>query len=77
MVGEYNDLTRESKVDLSHLSPSHDSLFPHIYRVNHRVGFYKRANVLIFEKPKPNDENQGCSINETEILSQFVKQDQL
>ena len=73
MVGEYNDLTRESKVDLSHLPPCQDSLFPHIYRVNHRVGFYKRANVLIFEKPKPNDENQGCSINENGNLEPICK----
>ena len=68
MVGEDNDLTKESKVDLSHLPPCQDSLLPHIYRVNHRVATYKRANVPILEKPKPNDENQGWSINENGIL---------
>lgn len=30
----------------------------------------KRANVPIFEKPKPNDENQGWSINKNRILEQ-------
>ena len=68
MVGEDNDLTKDSKVDLSRLPPCHDSLVPHVYRVNHRVASYKRAHIPIFEKPKPNDENQGWAINETGIL---------
>ena len=68
MVGGDNDLTKESKVDLSHLSPCQDSLLPHICTVNHRVATYKTAHVPKFEKPKPNDENQCWSINENEIL---------
>ena len=68
MVGEDNDLTNDSKVDLSRLPPCQDSLLPHIYRVNHRVASYKRANIPIFEKRKPNDEHQGWSINEAGIL---------
>ena len=68
MVGEGNDLTKESKVDLAHLPRCQDSLLPHIYRVNHWVATYKRANIPILEKPKPNDENQGWLINENEIL---------
>ena len=68
MVGEDNDLTKESKADLPHLPSCQDSLFPHIYRVNHRVATYKRANVPILEKPKPNNENQGWSINENRIV---------
>ena len=68
MVGEDNDLTKESKIDISNLPPCQYSLRLHTYRVNHRVVTYKRANVAIFEKSKPNDENQGCSINENGIL---------
>ena len=67
MIGEDNDLTKESKVDLSHLPLCQDSLLPHIYRVNHWVAAYKRANFPILEKPKPNDENQGWLINENGI----------
>ena len=68
MVGEDNDLTKESKIDLSKLPPCLNSLIPHINRVNHRVAGYKRANVPIFEKPKPNDADQGWTINEYGIL---------
>ena len=68
MVGEDNDLTKESKIDLSKLPPCHNSLIPHINRVNHRVASYKRANVPIFEKPKPNDANQGWATDESGTL---------
>lgn len=68
MVGEDNDLTKNSKVDLSRLPPCHDSLMSHIYRVNHRLACYKRANVPMFNKPKPDDENQGWCRNETGML---------
>ena len=68
MVGEDNDLTKESKIHLSRLPPCQDSLLPHICRVNHRVASYKRANIPIFEKPKPSDDNQGWKINEIGIL---------
>ena len=68
MVGEDNDLTKESKVDLLHLPPCQDSLLPYIYIVNRQLAFYKRTNVPTFKKPKPNDENQGWLINKNEIL---------
>ena len=68
MVGEDNDLTKESKIDLSKLPPCLNSLIPHINRVNHRVACYKRANSPIFEKPKPHEANQGWSINDSGIL---------
>ena len=68
IVGGDNDLAKESKVDLSHLSPCQDSPLPHICTVNHRVATYKTAYVPKFEKPKPNDENQCWSINENGIL---------
>ena len=35
MVDEDNDLTKESRVDLSHLPPCQDSFFSHMCRVNH------------------------------------------
>ena len=68
MVGEDNDLTKDSKVDLSKLPPCRNSLIPHIHRVNHRVCNYKRANIPIFEKPKPSDPNQGWMTNESGML---------
>ena len=57
MVGENNGLTKKSKVDLPQLPPFQDSLLPYIYKVNHRVASYKRANVPILEKPKADDED--------------------
>ena len=68
MVGEDNDLTKESKVDLSHLPPCQDSLLPHICIVNRRLASYTRTNVPTFKKPKPNDENQEWLIKENGIL---------
>ena len=73
MVGEDNELTKEAKVTLSHLPPCQDSFLPHIYRVNNWVATCKRAIVPILEKPKPNDENQGWSINENGILEPIWK----
>ena len=64
MVGEDQILNKSSKVDLSRLPPCKDSLVPHINRVNHRVACFKKANIPIFEKPKPNDPNQGWIRNE-------------
>ena len=68
MFGEDNDLHKESKVDFPRLPPCQDSLFLHIYNINHRIVTYKRANLPILGKTKPNDENQGWSINENGIL---------
>ena len=62
MVGEDQNLDKNSKIDLARLPPCQDSLIPHINRVNYRLSCYKRANIPIFEKPKPYDENQGWII---------------
>ena len=59
MVGEDEELTSKSKVDLARLPPYHSALKPHIQRVNHRVALYKRANEAILERPKPYDDGQG------------------
>ena len=55
MVGEDEELTPKTKVDLSRLPPYRDSLVPHIYRVNHRLAHYKRADKATFFSPKPYD----------------------
>lgn len=51
MVGENEKLTSKSKVDLARLPPCQFALTPHVWRVNHRLCLYKRANVPILEKP--------------------------
>ena len=61
MVGEDNDLTNESRTNLSHLPPSH------IYRVNHQAATNKRASVPILEKPKHSNENWEWTIHENGI----------
>ena len=53
MVGEDNKLPMKSKIYLSKLPPASDNLQPHIYRVNHRLAIYKRANEPIFWTTKP------------------------
>ena len=68
MVGEDEQLTTKSKVDLSHLPPCRDNLIPHIQRVNHRLAIYKQAHVPIFWSPKPYDPGQGWKINVDGVL---------
>ena len=68
MVGEVEELTSKSKVDLSRLPPCRDSLVPHIYRVNHRLAHYKRAYKATFFSPKPYDPEQGWKKTEEGIL---------
>lgn len=68
MVGEGEQLTTKSKVDLSRLPPCRDSLVPHIGRVNHRLACYKRADQPICENPKPYDPHQGWEKTDQGIL---------
>ena len=68
MIGEDSKLTLKSKVDLSKLPPAADNLKPHIYRVNHRVATYKRANQAVYPMPKPWDDKQGWIKNDDGIL---------
>ena len=67
-LGENNQLTLKSKFDLSKLPPAEDNLKPHIYRVNHRVGTYKRASAPISWTPKPWEENQVWVKNGKSVL---------
>ncbi len=41
MVGENDQLTTKSKVDLSYLPPCRDNLIPHIQCVTHRLAIYQ------------------------------------
>ena len=68
MVGDDATLTTKSKVDLSRLPPCRNSLLPHLWRVNHRLVLYKRANLPIFEHIQPYDEEQGWEKNSANVL---------
>ena len=68
MVGENEVLSRKSRVDLSRIPPYHDSLIPHLERVNHRMAGYLRAADAIWEAPKPNGNGQGWVIGDQGIL---------
>ena len=64
MVVKDDLLTNKSRIDLYRLPPCQDALLPHVRRVNYRVASYKRANVPMFESPRPWDENQGWCRND-------------
>ena len=68
MVGEDEQLTTKSKIDLSHLPPCRDNLIPYIRRVNHRLAIYKRAVIPIFWSPKPYDPEQGWQRSDEGVL---------
>ena len=68
MVGEDEKLTTKSKVDFSRLPPCRDNLLPHIFRVNHRLAIYKRANQPIFWRPRPYEPDQGWEKSEEGFL---------
>ena len=59
MVGEDEELTTTSRVDLNKLPPCLDNLIPHVQRCNHRLAHYKRAHMPTYACPKPHDPNQG------------------
>lgn len=68
MVGDDQLLNTKSRLDFAKLPPCKDSLIPHIQRTNHRVACYKRAQEAVFERPKPEDENQGWEKTEQGLL---------
>ena len=68
MVGESDNLSKNSQIDLSKIPPCQDSLIPHVQRVNHRLAGYKRALEPIWEHPMPHDVNQGWEICDDGIL---------
>ena len=41
---------------------------PHVQRVNYKVSCYKKAYILIFERPRPYDEDQGWVRGEANIV---------
>ena len=64
MIGEDQQLTKKSKVDLAKLPPCQDSLIPHLQRVNHRVACFKNAATAMNDNPKPYDIDQGWVFND-------------
>jgi len=67
MVGDDEQLTMKSKVELSKLPPCQDNLCQHIRRVNHRLGILKNAHTPVIEHPEPHDEGQGWT-KKNEVL---------
>ena len=59
MVGENEQLTTKSMVELSRLPPCKNNLVPHIARVNHCLAIYTRAHQATIDGPKPYDPDQG------------------
>jgi len=68
MVGENQELTTKSKVELSRFPPFRDNLIPHIGRVNCRLANYKRAHKAIILCPNPYDPGQGWEKTEEGVL---------
>ena len=68
MVGENEELSMRSKVDLSRLPPCRDNLVQHINRVNYRIANYKRAHKVIFWCPNPYESRQGWEKTEEGVL---------
>ena len=68
MVGENEELSMRSKVDLSRLPPCRDNLVPHVDRVNYRIANYKRAHQAIFWRPNPYESRQGWEKTEEGVL---------
>ena len=59
MVGDDEKVTSKSNVDIARLPSWRSALKPHVWRVNHRVALYKRAEERILEKPNPYDDGKG------------------
>ena len=67
-MGEDKPLSIDSKVDHARLPPCRGFLLPHVQRVNYKVSCYKKAYILIFERPRPYDEDQGWVRGEANIV---------
>jgi len=68
MARDSQSWSTNSCIDLSRLPPCFGDLVAHIYRVNHRLAFYKRAHTPIIEAPNPFDEKQGWIKNQNQLL---------
>ena len=59
MVGDNLTLTSNSKIDFASLPLlCFSNLLRHIYRVNHRLAFYKQADELFIQALNTNDNKQ-------------------
>ena len=56
MVGNDLTLTSNSKIDLARLPQCFRNLLPHIYRVDHCLAVYKRADEPFIKTTNPNDD---------------------
>ena len=63
MVGDNPTLTSNSKIDLAGLLPCFCNLLSHIYRVYHRLAFYKQADEPFIKAPNPYNDKQGWPKN--------------
>ena len=69
MLGENEELTIRSKVDLARLPPCKDNFIPHVWRVNYRLANYKKKlNRRYFGAPIPPIQAQGWEKTEGGIL---------
>ena len=68
MIGENEELTTKSTVDLSRRPPCRDSLVPRIARVNYRLANYKRAHKAIVLRSNPYDLAPGWENTEEGVL---------
>ena len=73
MVGDNLILTSNSKIDLARLPPSFRDLLLHIYRVNHGLAFYQRADEPFIEAPSTYGDKQGCSKTKITFWNRFGK----
>ena len=68
LVGDYLAVRLNSKIVLATLPPCFSNLLPHIYRVNHRIVFYKRAGEPFIEAPNSYDDKQDWLKNQNNLL---------
>ena len=67
-VGDDLTLTVTSKIDLTRLSPCFSKLLPHIYRANHHLVFYKRADESFIEALNPYEDELDWLKNQNSLL---------
>ena len=73
MIGDDLTLTSNCEIDLGRLPPWFSNLLPYIYRVKHRLAFYKRADEPFIEAPNPYDSKQGWLKNQNNLWNGFEK----
>ena len=68
MIGGNLTLTSNFKIDLARLPPCFGNFLSHIYRGNHHLALYKRADETFIEASNPYDGKQGWLKNHTNLL---------